>query len=372
MIVYSFKKNKLIVHKPYTINYKLKLNTPLVLNKFLATGVGSLPHTNPQEACELVIKYLGQDIPFWPQLPKKNFKENMYVQYSQGLPGVVVDEYKQHIYIDTAKDGYVKELESAYEHYLADDLEYFAISQDYAAGLYEFLSILGRWPRQRRGWRDRRYIKGHTIGPISFGLSVTDQNKKASIYNQEFCECLVKVLAIKVRWQIRKLQDAFPGAHIIIFIDEPYLVSVGSSFFNIKIEDVINMLNELIEAIHREGAFSGIHCCGNTDWGMVLKTNIDILNFDGCNYLETIFIYRQDLDNFLKKYGVLAWGIIPNNAEGALPNIDTLREKINKSTPYGKSLGIITPSCGLSATSPERAEEILKLTVLLSENLITA
>jgi len=31
-----------------------------------------------------------RDIPAWPQLPKRTFLENMYAQYSEGFPGIVI------------------------------------------------------------------------------------------------------------------------------------------------------------------------------------------------------------------------------------------------------------------------------------------
>ena len=290
----------------------------------------------------------------------------MYVQYSQGLPGAVVDQAGKSIYIDTDAPSYAKELESAYEHYLAQTIDYFAITKDYAAGLYEFAA-----PGSSNG-----IIKGHTIGPISFGLTVTDRNKKASIYNPEFRDCMVKVLAMKARWQARRLRNAdsslpraSDGRRIIIFIDEPYLVSIGSSFFNIKTEDVVSMLNEVIAAIHQEGAFAGIHCCGNTDWSIVLKTGIDILNYDAYNYPDSIFLYRQDLDEFIKRGGIVAWGVVPNNAEGPLPRAENLLERLDKYRPYLRHPGLITPSCGLSGVSIRRSEEILALTVQTARRL---
>lgn len=341
---------------------RLRVNISLHLNRFLACGIGSLPYSSPQEACDIVLRYLGEDIPFWPQLPKRDFKENMYVQYSQGLPGAVINEAGQSIYIDTESPDYAKEVESLYEHYLAEDLDYFAITKDYTAGLYEFVA-------RPSSVVPPQYIKGHTIGPISFGLTVTDRDKKASIYNQEFRDCMVKALAMKARWQVRKLRGMSDEGgvtkdepRIIIFIDEPYLVSIGSSFFNIKTEDVVDMLNEVIASIHQEGAFAGIHCCGNTDWSIVLKTGIDILNYDAYNYPDSIFLYRRELDAFLEKGGIIAWGVVPNNAEGPLPPAENLLERLDKYRAYLSRPGLITPSCGLSGVSIERSEEILTLT----------
>ncbi|OGX23085.1 MAG: hypothetical protein A3J51_02700 [Omnitrophica WOR_2 bacterium RIFCSPHIGHO2_02_FULL_45_21] len=345
------------------------MNTRLHLNRYLATGVGSLPHSSPSEACDLVFRYFKDDIPFWPQLPKKDFRENMYVQFTQGLPGVVIDQAGKKIYIDTAQDNYAKALEAAYERYLAEDLDYFAISPDYAGGFYEFIKrIKGMNPA---------FIKGQIIGPVSFGLAVTDQHKKAIIYEQEFRDCLTKVLIMKARWQVRKLRDALDAGRgpqdkpqIIIFIDEPYLVSIGSSFFNITIEDVLSMLNDCIAAIHSEGAFAGIHCCGNTDWGIVLKTNIDILNFDAYNYAETIFLYPKELDSFLQRNGILAWGIVPTHLREDLPALESLLKKMAPERgAFKQSFSLLSPACGLSGVPLERAEEILALTLRLTRSL---
>ncbi len=282
----------------------------------------------------------------------------MYVQFSENIPGVTIDESAKEIYINSAKDTYAQELEAVYEHYLAEDTDYFAVGEDFASGLYEF----SRHPGSVAG---HPFIKGQIIGPISFGLTVTDQNKKASIYNQEFCDCLVKALAMKARWQVRKLQIANRKSQIIIFIDEPYLVSVGSTFFNISAQAVVNMLNELADAIHKEKALAGIHCCGNTDWGMVLKSDIDILNFDAYNYLETIFLYRKELSDFKKRGGILAWGIVPTAAGDMLPPIRALLDKMGRLDAFG----LITPSCGLSGVSVDRAGQILSLAADISKRL---
>ena len=61
--------------------------------RLLATAIGSMPHTDPGVACSLVLKYLAS-VPAWPQLPKRSFKEGMYVQCTQGLPGLKLKDEK--------------------------------------------------------------------------------------------------------------------------------------------------------------------------------------------------------------------------------------------------------------------------------------
>ena len=59
----------------------------------LPLHIGSLPHTRPPAACDRVLESFPQ-IPTWPQLPKRSFLENMYVQFSEGFPGVVLEDQR--------------------------------------------------------------------------------------------------------------------------------------------------------------------------------------------------------------------------------------------------------------------------------------
>jgi hypothetical protein len=64
-------------------------------------AAGSLPHTDPKDACQTVLETV--DIPTWPQLPRRSFLENMYVQFSERFPGVVIAD--EHIYVDQERCG---------------------------------------------------------------------------------------------------------------------------------------------------------------------------------------------------------------------------------------------------------------------------
>ena len=81
----------------------------------LPTIIGSMPHTDPKRACALVTKYL-KAIPCWPQLPKHSFLENMYAQYSEGFPGIVVDNEEKRVFVDRSQD-LTKPLEEFYTAY---------------------------------------------------------------------------------------------------------------------------------------------------------------------------------------------------------------------------------------------------------------
>ena len=134
-----------------------------------ATCIGSLPYKSAYEALMIIDKFL-LDIPIWPQLPNIDFHENMYIQYSEGMPGAVIDNTNEKIYFNSSHN-LINDIEKTYEAYISQNLEYFKISETFSKGLYSFVNFYKN--------KNTNIIKGHVLGPISFGLTVTDQYKKS-------------------------------------------------------------------------------------------------------------------------------------------------------------------------------------------------
>jgi hypothetical protein len=193
----------------------------------LPTVIGSTPHTDPSRACAQVSRYL-KDIPAWPQLPKRSFLENMYVQFSEGFPGVVLEE--NSIYVDRSRD-LSKPLERLYAAYLEDDFGKYPVGPEYAAGLHAFLDLKGLSPLA---------VKGQVTGPFSWGLTVTDKDKRSVIYDDVLGDAVARLLRLKAGWQEKKLRQI--SQNTIIFVDEPYMSTFGSAYVSISREKVISLL----------------------------------------------------------------------------------------------------------------------------------
>ena len=327
----------------------------------LATAIGSVPHADPGKACRLVARFLPE-IPVWPQLPKRSFLENMYAQFSEGFPGVVVEG--ERIYVDRSQD-LDEPLERLYTAYLEDAVDRYAISPDHAAGLHAFLSTAADSPIA---------VKGQVVGPISFGLTVTDQERRPVIYDETLADALAKHLRLKATWQERRLKAISPST--IIFVDEPYMSSFGSAFVSLSREQVLTLLEEVFKGI--EG-LKGVHCCGNTDWSILLSTSADILSLDAYTYAQPLSLYPDEVKAFIERDGVIAWGIVPSNEESLAGEtvkslIDRLEEAIGmldrKGIPFDRLVerSLITPSCGLEPLSVDAAEWALELTAGVSRD----
>jgi len=335
--------------------------------KGMCTAIGSLPHQDVERACEIVLESFPE-IPAWPQLPRLNLRENMYIQVSEGMPCLVFDKEKEIVYFQT-KGDITGELEKFYEKIIENRVDYFKIGEEYAVGFYSLMEHLRR-NLSKGGGVGILALKGQLIGPISFGLTVTDENRRSIFYHEQIVDVIVKTCAMKARWQIIKMKEIFP--RIIIFIDEPYLSSFGSAFVSLAREEVVNYLNQVIDSIKLEGAIVGIHCCGNTDWSILMDTKVDIISFDAYNYLETISLYPEKLKEFLSQGRCLAWGIVPASSRAMGEEINNLIERFEDGLKLLVSKGIsrerilenllITPGCGTGTLPVEVAEKVVKLT----------
>jgi hypothetical protein len=138
-------------------------------------------------------------------------------------------------------------------------------------------------------------------------LSVKDNSGKVILYDEILSDAAAKLLRLKAGWQEKML--ARISKNTIIFIDEPAMTSYGSAFFSLPKERIIELLQEVMDGI---GGLKGIHCCGNTDWSLILSTGIDILNFDAYNFAESLTLYPAEVKAFLDRNGAIAWGIVPS------------------------------------------------------------
>jgi hypothetical protein len=286
----------------------------------------------------------------------------MYVQFSERFPGVVVAN--EQIYVDRDQD-LDPELEQLYIAYLMGGLEYAVISPEYAAGLYCFLEPETFQPAM---------VKGQVTGPISWGLMVADQNRKPVLYDDVLAEAVGKHLRLKATWMEQQLRSL--SSETIVFVDEPYMSSFGSAFVSLNRDQVITLMEEVFAGIQ---GLKGVHCCGNTDWSLLLSTTVDILNVDAYGYAESLALYPDEVSAFLERGGIIAWGIVPASPQALDETVDGLIERFHEALGLLSAKGLhkddlmasalVMPSCGCGSLAVETAERVLELTGEVSKAL---
>lgn len=346
-----------------------------------STAIGSLPHKNAEDAMDFIFDKF-KEIPFWPQLAGVDKKEDMTVQYIQGIPGIVYDEQNCKYYYDSQSDEFFEQLEEFFMDYESivsekdlTNLDKYAITKPYTSAIPIYLEKIKN--------SDYQYVKGQIVGAFSFGTSLCDAENVCAFYDETYREVLIKALTLKAIWQIEQVKKANPETKVIMFMDEPVLSQLGTSaFMTVKREDVVSMLKEISDIIKDFGAISAVHCCGKADWSILIDAGIEIINFDAYSYTKSLSAHINEIENFVKKGGYIAWGIVPTLDKDALAktNLDELEQKFEdavddlvKKSSMSKDLLIrqsfFTPSCGAGGLSMELAQKAMTLVNELSDKL---
>ena len=260
----------------------------------LTTAMAVMPHKDVDRALELA---LSLDIPFWPQLPRYSYHEDMYVQASEHFPGIILDMEKQVIKFSMVK--FIDELEEAIAHF--DESEYFDISETYSVVYSRFLKM---------DLRDRPAIRGQLEGPISFGFNVKDQDNRPILFNDTVRPFMMEFMAKRVNSQLNVLKKINPNA--FMYVDEPglqFLFNALAGYSDQAAREDMEMFFSLIERPR------GVHLCGNPDWDFLLGLDMDILSLDVYTNGEIFSSYATSIKRFLDRGGILSWGIVPTNFE---------------------------------------------------------
>lgn len=347
--------------------------------RFAAGGLPVLIGSLPLDSHETALDWIFQatpEIPLWPQLPSNPY-EQMLPQFAEGIPCIIEENpgtRENKIYFDTTGADFEASMLAFYEEYLnvSENPELleksrFVTSRERAAGLYLLADRLS-------GASSLHASKGQVTGPFTLLTGIKTREGRAGYFDATIRDMVIKGISLKAAWQARMLSEK-GNRPVLLFIDEPALAGLGSSaFIGVSGEEIGEMINEVADGVHLTGGLAGIHVCANTDWNVLLASNIDILSFDAFGFFDRIAPLGQEVTRFLDRGGIIAWGGIPTSNDDDIrvadakslcalweSQMDTFvspdrtREDILRRT-------LITPSCGTGSLQPELAKKVLELT----------
>ena len=342
-----------------------------------ATLVGSMPHRDRARVIDFILDELNE-IPGWPQLSAYR-GEQMMVQFVEGLPGLTSNDGRS-LFL-TKGSGFDGELVAFYEEYLAVTTGELALHESrFRLGRENGETLFAFLERLKNGRRSIKAVKGQTVGPFTLLSGLKDEDDRLALYDPRLRDVVVKTLALKAQWQAELLGRH--GAPSLVFIDEPVLTGFGSSaFISVSADDIRAMLEEVVHHIHAAGGLAGVHVCANTDWSILFGTSVDVINFDAYTDFERFVLYQEELSSFLKRGGVVAWGLVPTTDDDSAcrETADSLArkwlEQAGTLTGRGFSLesllqhSLITPSCGCGSLREAVAERVVRVVRQVSDGL---
>jgi hypothetical protein len=227
-------------------------------------------------------------------------------------------------------------------------------------------------------FRETRYLKGHLVGPLTAGFQLKDQTGRQAYYQEQLRDLIVKTLAMHARWQAAILSGV--GLPAIIFVDDPCISLCGSCYHvTLTREMIIEDLNAIFSAVHAADAIAGLHSCSAADWSLLFESDLEIVALDSYQFGESLICYATEMEKFLARGGVIAWGIVPTTEKAFEEDSGSLIKKLEalwtgltcRGVDENRLLAqsLVTPACGTGLLSCELAERIYRLTAEVSARL---
>jgi hypothetical protein len=318
------------------VEYDLMSPTPRapVLLPGVATGIGSLPHSDPVAAAELVLRCLPE-LPAMPQLPGRDAREGMLAQWLVALPEVEI-----------ARDGGIVVTGSS------DEAPHCSFTPDAHAGLLAFLDVASACERALPR------VKAQVTGPLTLGTALHAAGVPAPRAFRRAAE-VTRAWSVAIE---ELVATRLPGTSMVLFLDEPALVAWRRDDEPLDREAAIDVLSGALAAVD---SMTGVHVCGDGDVALALEAGPEVL---GVEVSADLVQHTVSLARFLDGDGWIAWGAVPTDrpvGESADPHWRALAALWCELTRRGcdpvplRTRGVITPACGLAGYGASQAERVL-------------
>ncbi len=313
------------------------------------SAIGSLPHGDAEKAARVALD-LQPELPAAPQLPQRHRSEGMLAQVAVGMTGVQV-----------GADGWTLDVD---RRRLGSGSADAPLDTEAWAGTLAFL-------RAAAAIGHEGPIKVQMAGPVTLGLALA----KAGAPTSRAFSLAGTVVRHRVRALRREVARARPGSPLVFVLDEPGLTAYPDPSFPLGTEETIDLLSGSLAAAGAAGSDSmaGIHCCGPTDWRMVLHAGPDLLSLPVESAVGEEVV---GLSMFLDRGGWVAWGAVPtdqplgNRDDFHWRKLNSLWGELARSgcDPMRlRTQSVITPACGLALHRESQVAQIYGLVRRLAE-----
>ncbi len=308
-----------------------------------ATAIGSLPAQDPLGAAADSFAQFP-DLPTAPTMPSLSPREGMIQQGLNGLDGVQFDN-SGAITLDVARLH-------------GSDLRH-------EVAFTETFSAFVAAASNTTGW-----IKLHLAGPatlaaslMSAGLAVEDAIRVGGSASLSVAEA-----------QMSAIRGAAPNARILVALDEPSITSLGREVTSCQHMRALDEVSRVIATL-KTSATTGLHCCAETDWKLLMDTGPTVLFAPlDAGILGAPGALAAHLDGG----GWVCWGVVPT-AQPVGSTGDHLWKRLASSwcelvragcDPVRlRTQALVSPECGLAGQGLSQAERIVALTHRVAERV---
>ncbi|HTZ42942.1 MAG TPA: methionine synthase [Jatrophihabitans sp.] len=310
----------------------------------IATGVGSLPGTDPAEALRLVLGEVA-GLPYLPELPARGLGADLLGRGCALLVDLPI-EWQPHGWTLTSSPG--RDLARARDH-LERDLD---LLTELAAGV--------------------GVLKVQLPGPLTMAAGLELPNLHKVLTDHGAFRDLAGSLAEGARLHLAELRSRLPGTRLVLQVDEPGLPAVlagrvptPSGYGTVRALDrslAEPALAELLAAA--PAGCRVVHCCaGEVPYELIRAAGADAVSIDAALLSDA----RLDaVGEFVDAGGALWLGVVPGtdaeiSLSGARESVRRRWAQLGFAPALLPDRVVLTPACGLAGASAGYARRTMSV-----------
>jgi hypothetical protein len=308
----------------------------------LATGVGSLPGTDPRQALREVFELLPE-LPYLPELPARGPGATMIGR------GVALLGLAGHLHADVQPSGWRLVDRAGLDERRAIDL----LDRDLDA----LEEVAADWTGP---------VKLALLGPLTAAAGLELGRGEAVLADHGASRDLAEAIADTATSLVAQVRRRVPGAQVLVQVDEPSLPAVragqvptASGFGRLRSVDeatTLERLGQVLEAVRDAGAYPLVHCCApSPPIGLFVRAGARAVSIDAA-----MLTGRDDdaLGEAIEAGVRIFLGAVPSLDPVPVPGVRALLApvvarwtRLGFSGPRLAEI-VVTPACGLAGASP--------------------
>lgn len=324
---------------------------------------GALPYKDIKHTTAMMAK-LFSETPYLAFLPNISETETSLHRVFENIPGIMY--CNGNLTLDVGNPNYKEDIQhfkKTLKTPSLNNLEKYMFSAEF---FEKYLQMIKKFKSPNA------FI--NLTGPFTFSQIINDAAQNQLIADKSYKKLAEHTVCIKALWAIEKIKEYCPTTVPVIILEEPLL----NQFRTIRRENedvtddyVINMLSHVTDKLRQAGAIIGVQCFEKCDWSIPIKAGVDIISFDAYNNPNNLTIIPDLIINFLRKGGMINWGIVPVLSDEMVKGltIDYLHKRLS-STIGGTILAGVPAELIYNSALVSLNDDIDKLSVFFAEKAL--
>jgi hypothetical protein len=265
--------------------------------------VGALPYNTIKGTTAMLAK-LFKETPYIPILPNVSQTDTMKNRVFANIPGVVYDSEKLILKVGTQehKDN-IADFEKAFNNPNIKNLENYGFEAEF---LEKYFQMIKKFKS--------KYAYINLLGPFTVSQILISTAKEQCLADKSYRKLFIHAICVKALWLIEKIKQINPNTTPIVILEEPMFGQFGMvkrENNEVTADLVINLFSKVTEKLKKAGAIVGVQCFEKCDWSIPIKAGVDLISYDAYNNPNNLSIIPEILIDFLRKGGIINWGIVP-------------------------------------------------------------